>query len=101
MQWVLHNWGDDDCIKILEKCKDAISSNGKKGKIIIIDIVINEKQDEHEITQIKLNLDIIMTCYNGKERNEEEWKKLLTDSGFKDYKISPFTGIFSLIEVYP
>ena len=101
LQWILHNWTDDDCRKILEKCKDAVSSNGKKGKVIIIDIVINEKQDEYEITRTKLLMDVTMACLNGKERNEEEWNKLLTGAGFKDYKISPLTGFLSLIEAYP
>ena len=100
-QWVLHDWGKDDCIKILEKCKDAISSNGKRGKIIIIDVIINEKRDGHEITQLKLKMDINMTCVNGKQRNEEELKELFTEAGFQDYKISSLPGFFSLVEVYP
>ena len=85
----------------MKKCKDAISSDGRRGKIIIIDIVINEKLDEHVITQIKLKMDITMTCVNGKERNEDEWKKLFMDAGLEKYKISPLTEFLSLIEVYP
>ena len=63
--------------------------------------MINEKQDEPEITQTKLILDINMQCLHGKERTEEEWKKLFSETGFQDYKISPFTGFLSLIEAYP
>ena len=91
LQSILHNWDDDNCIKILKKCKYALFSNGKNGKIIIIKMVVNEKQDEHEVTQVKLKLDITMASVNGKERNAEEWKKLLMASGFRDCKISPFT----------
>ena len=101
MQNILHDWDDDKCIKILKKCKYALFSNGKNGKIIIIKMVVNEKQDEHEVTQVKLKLDITMASVNGKERNAEEWKKLLMTSGFRDCKISTFTGYLSLIEVYP
>ena len=64
-------------------------------------MVINEKGDEHDITQIKFKMDIIMTSMKGKERNEDEWKKLFMESGFQEYKISPLTKLFSLIEVYP
>ncbi|TKY45204.1 Flavonoid 4'-O-methyltransferase [Spatholobus suberectus] len=92
--WVLHNWSDDDCIKILKNCKDAISGKGKGGKVIIIDIVINEKQDEHEMTEGKLLLDIaMMTSLNGKERDEKEWKQLFMKAGFKHYKILPYAHI--------
>ena len=83
-----------------KKCKDAIFNNGKRGKVIIIDIVINGKRDEYELTQVKLKFDITMTHANGKERNEEEWKKLFMEAGFQDYKITPLTGFLPLIEVY-
>ncbi|KAK2383167.1 isoflavone 7-O-methyltransferase [Trifolium repens] len=93
LKWVLHNWSDDDCIKILKNCKKAISGKGKGGKVIIIDVVINEKQDEHEMTEVKLLLDVIMmTSLNGKERNEKEWKQLFLQAGFKSYKIFPTFG---------
>ncbi|KEH30982.1 isoflavone-7-O-methyltransferase 9 [Medicago truncatula] len=102
LKWVLHNWGDDDCIKILKNCKKAISGKEKGGKVIIIDVVINEKQDEHEMTEVKLLLDVVMmTSLNGKERNEKEWKQLFLQAGFKYYKIFPTFGFRSLIELYP
>ncbi|KAL2959112.1 hypothetical protein AAZX31_18G248800 [Glycine max] len=103
LKWILHDWADKDCRKILENCKEAISSNnGKRGKIIVIDMVINEKQDEQKITELKLLWDVSMACaFNGKERNEEEWNKLFMEAGLQDYKISPLTGYLSLIEIYP
>ena len=100
-QWVLHNWSDDDCTKILKNCKEAILSKGNKGKIIIIDIVINENQDDHEMTELKLYLDItMMTIINGKERDEKNWKQIFTEAGFKHYKIFHIFGFRSLIELY-
>lgn len=102
LQWILHNWSDKDCIKILKKCKEAVTSDGKRGKVIVIEMVINQKKDEKKITQMKLLMDVNMAClFNGKERNEEEWKKLFAEAGFPDYKISPLTGFLSVIEIYP
>ncbi|KAL4322892.1 hypothetical protein HN51_068066 [Arachis hypogaea] len=103
LKWILHDWGDNDCLKILNKCKDAISNNKKRGKIIIIDIVIDDgKQDHPDITQAKLQMDLtVTTYYNGKERTTQEWKKLFTEANCQHYKISPLTGYMSLIEVYP
>ncbi|XP_058736455.1 isoflavone-7-O-methyltransferase 9-like [Vicia villosa] len=101
LKWILHDWTDKDCIKILEKCKEAITSDEKVGKVILIEIVMNEKKDDHQVTQLKMQMDINMACVNGKERNEKEWKKLFVEAGFKDYKISPLTELLSLIEVYP
>ncbi|RDX93205.1 Isoflavone 7-O-methyltransferase, partial [Mucuna pruriens] len=101
LKWILHNWTDEDCRKILKNCREAISNNGKTGKVIIIDIVINEKQDEHQVTELKFLLDVTMACVNGEERSEEEWNKLFMEVGFQDYKIFPLTGYLSLIEIYP
>jgi len=58
----LHNWSDKDCKKILENCKEAISGKGKRGKVIVIESVINEGQDEHGITGLKLLMDVKMSC---------------------------------------
>ncbi|XLV00082.1 hypothetical protein S245_014421, partial [Arachis hypogaea] len=96
--WILHDWDDEHCVKILKKCKDAILNNVKGGKVIIIDTVMNENHEEHELTQLKLRMDIMMTHVNGKERSQEELKKLFLEAGFQNYKISPLTGIYSLIE---
>nr|KYP64756.1 Isoflavone-7-O-methyltransferase 9 [Cajanus cajan] len=101
LKWILHNWSDKDCVKILKNCKEAISTNGKKGKVIIIDVVINENQDQHEVTELKLLMDVNMACVNGKERSEEEWMKLFKEAGFQGHKISLLTGYLSLIEIYP
>ncbi|XP_027352517.1 isoflavone 7-O-methyltransferase-like [Abrus precatorius] len=101
LKWILHNWTDENCIKILKNCKEAISDNGERGKVILIDIVIYQKQDEHEVTGLKLLMDVNMACLNGKERTEEEWKKIFLEAGFQDYKISPLTGLLSVLEIYP
>ncbi|CAJ1976381.1 unnamed protein product [Sphenostylis stenocarpa] len=101
LKWVLHDWNDESCIKILQNCKDSISGKGNRGKVIIIETVINEKLDCEDMTQTKLGLDISMLAINGKERTEEEWKQLFIEAGFKDYKIFPIFGFRSLIEVYP
>jgi len=38
---------------------------------------------------------------NGVERDEQEWKKIIFEAGFSDYKIIPVLGVRSIIEVYP
>ena len=79
-----------------------MTSTGKKGKVIIIDAVINEEEDEHNSTTAKLLFDILIMAHaNGKERNEKEWENLFFEAGFSHYKISSSFGIKSLIEVYP
>ena len=84
----------------MKRCKEAITCQGKKGKVIIIDAVINE--DEHDSITIKLLFDILIMAHaNRKERNKKEWENLFFEAGFNHYKILSSFGIKSLIEVYP
>ncbi|KAG5586386.1 hypothetical protein H5410_046820 [Solanum commersonii] len=73
LKWVLHDWSDEVCIKILKKCKEVIPSEEKGGKVIIIDIVLMnrnlEKGDERSY-ETQLFFDMLMMVHvSGKERN--------------------------------
>ncbi|KAJ3692287.1 hypothetical protein LUZ60_012637 [Juncus effusus] len=101
LKYVLHDWSDDECVKILRKCKEAISSE-TNGKVIIVDIVINSWKEDFELTELQLMSDVsMMAVTSGKEREEEEWKKIFEEAGFSNYKISPLMGANSIIELYP
>ncbi|KAJ4723240.1 O-methyltransferase [Melia azedarach] len=102
LKWVLHDWNDEECVKILKKCKEAITSNGKVGKVIIIDMMRENKKGDDESIETQLFFDMLMmVLLNGKERDEKEWAKLFQEAGFSDYKINPILGLRSLIEIYP
>ncbi|XP_030462442.1 trans-resveratrol di-O-methyltransferase-like [Syzygium oleosum] len=103
LKCILHDWSDDESTKILKQCKAAVTSNGKKGKVMIIDIVIGDESKEDGASMgIKLCFDMMMMAIvAGKERNEKEWAKLFQEAGFTEYRITPLEGFRSLIEVYP
>ncbi|GMH07279.1 hypothetical protein Nepgr_009119 [Nepenthes gracilis] len=96
---VLHNWNDEECVMILKQCKEAILKSNNRGKVIVIDIVLGNKNNDHD-AQVFFDL-LMMTATTGKERNEEEWHKLFVDASFSGYKITSNLGIRSIIEVYP
>ena len=100
LQRILHDWTDESCVEILRNCKKAIPE--KTGKLIIADIVL--KTDDHcdKFDDIRMAMDLVMfalTC--GKERTEQEWKKLLEEGGFSRYKIIKIPAFESIIEAYP
>ncbi|XP_021760826.1 trans-resveratrol di-O-methyltransferase-like [Chenopodium quinoa] len=105
LKWILHDWSDDYCIKILERCNEAIPSKNKGGKVIIIDIVVEDKSENYNIahyskTQFLFDVKMMTFDIGSKERTEEEWRKLFIKAGFSDYKIYPILGARSVIEVY-
>ncbi|KAK4256186.1 hypothetical protein QN277_009083 [Acacia crassicarpa] len=104
LKWILNSWNDEECVKILKKSKEAITSKGKEGKVIIIDMVMeNSKGDiDDESVETQLFFDMLMmVVVTGKERNEKEWAQLISSAGFSDYKITHVLGLRSLIEVFP
>ncbi|KAK9051267.1 hypothetical protein SSX86_027894 [Deinandra increscens subsp. villosa] len=102
LKWILHDWNDEECMKILKKCKEAIPSRENGGKLIIIDMVVKAHEGDNELLKTQLFFDMIMlTFLTGRERSEDDWAKLFLDVGFSNYKITPILGLRSLIEVYP
>ncbi|KAL1561680.1 Xanthohumol 4-O-methyltransferase [Salvia divinorum] len=102
LKWILHDWGDEDCVKILRNCKEAIANSKINGKkVIIVDMVVDEEKQAHEATETHLFMDLLMMAYcPGKERSEKEWAKLFAAAGFKKYEITPTLGVRSIIEVF-
>ncbi|OVA00007.1 O-methyltransferase [Macleaya cordata] len=101
---VLHNWGDDESVKILKRCREAIPPKKEGGKVMVIEIVVEEdsKLENDQLTKTQLYFDMLMmTTFNGKERSEKQWEKLFLEAGFTDYKITPLMGFSSLIEAFP
>ncbi|EEE64355.1 hypothetical protein OsJ_19195 [Oryza sativa Japonica Group] len=89
LKWVLHDWGDDDCIKILKNCKKAIPPRDKGGKVIIMDIVVGAGPSDQKHREVQALFDMYIMFVNGIERDEQEWKKVFMGAGFSGYKIMP------------
>ncbi|XP_060670024.1 trans-resveratrol di-O-methyltransferase-like [Ziziphus jujuba] len=101
LKWVLHDWKDEECVAILKKCREAIPSKKEGGKIIIVELIIDDPKTDKELSETQLCFDMFMLTGGGKERSQMEWEKLFLAAGFSDYKITPLLGVRSLIEVFP
>ncbi|KAL4292014.1 hypothetical protein GQ457_14G016650 [Hibiscus cannabinus] len=107
---ILHDWNDDECMKILKRCKEAISKQDKgvviKKNVMIVDMVVMEKKKVNDgsfnLMETQLFFDMLMmVLQTGRERREEEWAKLFFAAGFSNYNITPILGLRSLIELFP
>ncbi|XP_024019969.1 xanthohumol 4'-O-methyltransferase [Morus notabilis] len=100
MKWIMHEWSDEDCVKILKNCRKAIPE--KSGKVIIVDIVL-EPEGTGVFDETGLVFDLVMVAHTsgGKERTENEWKNILKEGGFPRYKVTKIPALTSIIEAYP
>ncbi|KAF5761876.1 putative trans-resveratrol di-O-methyltransferase [Helianthus annuus] len=49
--WILHEWSDEKCVKILKQCKEAIPNKETRGKLIIIDMVVKVHEGEKDLLE--------------------------------------------------
>ncbi|GJN10162.1 hypothetical protein PR202_ga28231 [Eleusine coracana subsp. coracana] len=103
LKWVLHCWDDQDCVKILRLCREAIvPAREAVGKVIIIDIVMGAGSSQDTLSkETRALTDLYMMHLNGVERDERGWEKVIREAGFCDYKIVLVTALYSVIEAYP
>ncbi|XP_052151351.1 probable inactive methyltransferase Os04g0175900 [Oryza glaberrima] len=81
LKMILHMQNDEDCIKILKNCHQALPDN---GKVIAVEIVLPTIPELAQTARYPFQMDMIMLSNSrgGKERTELEFAKLATDSGF-------------------
>jgi hypothetical protein len=98
----LHDRGHDDCVKILQRCREAIPARNLGGKVIIIDMVTGSAHGDRKISEMEAIQDVYMMYTAGMERDETQWKRIFSDAGFSDNcKFMPVLGPYSVIEIYP
>ena len=100
-QWIMHDWGDSECVTILKNCKKAIPPRDAGGKVIIVDTVVGAGPPNLKNRETQVMSDLFFMIVNGTERDEQEWRNIIFEAGFSDYKIIPVLGVRSIIELYP
>jgi len=95
MSWILHNWSDADCVRILRNCRKAM---GKAGRLLTIDHVIQLGND----ADFGRTSDLAMlVAFGGQERTEPELRELLREGGFRLLSVTPLEVPVSVLESEP
>lgn len=95
MKAIIHDWNDEDAIKILSTVRESIPKN---GKLALIEMIVPGPNKKH----LAKFLDIEMIVHAaGKERTKEEFAQVLQRANFKLKKITPLAGPTSVIEARP
>ncbi|BBN02958.1 protein MpOMT12 [Marchantia polymorpha subsp. ruderalis] len=99
MKWILHDWDDEKCVKILKIVWRALPPH---GKVINLDYVLSDNSDPSPATKISLCTDISMMAVNsnGRERTLAQFKMLAADAGFKRIECVAQIDDLSLLEFY-
>ncbi|XP_027367520.1 isoliquiritigenin 2'-O-methyltransferase-like [Abrus precatorius] len=81
---VLHNWTDENCLKVLNNCYKALSPN---GKVVVVDLIVPETIQCIDTDKMVTGFDNLMFLDGGSERTEKEFKNLCQRSGFSSFQV--------------
>lgn len=98
-QWILHDWSDDQCVKLLLNCYKALPHD---GIVIVVDAIIPFLPDKSSSVRVITQMDAIMMTQNpgGKERTEDEFLALAKTAGFAGIKKQCFACNLWVMEFY-
>jgi hypothetical protein len=94
MQHIIHDWSDEQALKILGNVRQALAGR-EQGRLVIVDMVLPEDSRPHPGKM----LDLLMLMFpGGRERTELQWRELLARAGFKVTRVVATKAPDSVIE---
>jgi caffeic acid 3-O-methyltransferase len=86
---IIHDWNDEDSLKILRNCYNALPVG---GKVIIVDGVVpvetsTNSEDYESVGILMSDFCMQVHCPDGRERQEHEFRQLVTAAGFSNFRV--------------
>jgi hypothetical protein len=91
LQHIIHDWEDQDAIAILRNCREAMRSH---SKVLLVEMVIPPGNGPF----FGKWLDLMMLLVGGRERTEEEYRRLFSAAGLKLNRVIPTASEVSIVE---
>ena len=92
LKFVLHDWDDESCVKILRRCREALEP---RGRIAIFELVVGDDGEDSLGALMDLNM---LAVVNGRERSLREFDALLHRAGLRRTAVLTADSPHSVIE---
>ncbi|XP_031263655.1 caffeic acid 3-O-methyltransferase-like [Pistacia vera] len=69
VQWILHDWSDEHCLKILKNCWEALPNS---GKVIIVEFILLETPDNSLYSKYLRSRSHYVGCSRRRKREDAE-----------------------------
>jgi predicted O-methyltransferase YrrM len=92
LKFILHDWDDESCVKILRSCRSAMEPG---GRIAIIEMVVGDDGEDRLGAMMDLNM---LAVVNGRERSLAEFDALLQRAGLRRTAVLTADSPQSVIE---
>ncbi len=90
---ILHDWLDDDAVRILRRVRDALEPD---GRVIIVDAVVGPPGDDPATKFLDL---MMLVSAGGRERTMPEWEDLLGAADLRLVGATPASPTRHVLEV--
>jgi len=99
LSFILHDWADEACLKILGRVREAIAAD---GRLLVIERLVPPCAKDRALLRHQLYQDVnMMVNFGGRERSEEEFRRLLGAAGFELTRVLPTGSAISIVEAAP
>ncbi|RZR82786.1 hypothetical protein BHM03_00009271 [Ensete ventricosum] len=96
MKWILHDWTNEQCSKILKNCWKVLP---EKGKMVVVEYIRPIIPESNFIAQGVFTLDVgMMIQTGGRERTQKEFEALAKEAGFTGLKATYISMYVWLME---
>ena len=95
---VLHDWKDDDCLRILRACRAAM---GRDAVLLLGEELLELDPARGRATGYLIDMQMMAMFGHARARSEAEFRSLFDLSGFVLQRIIPTTSAVSIIEATP
>jgi SAM-dependent methyltransferase len=95
---VLHDWPDEDCVRILKNCRAAMPTN---ARLLIVEQLLEPDPQLGRPSMYLLDVQMMAMFGRARERTHEEFKRLLLASGLDLVRQLPTESVVSIIEAAP
>ena len=93
MKHILHDWNDDDSIRILRNCHRVLP---RRGRVLVVEAIV-PPPGEPGWAKL-LDLEMLVLTPRGRERTEREYAALFERGGFRLTRVVPTLAPVSVVE---
>jgi hypothetical protein len=94
LKWIVHDWDDGRSTTLLRNVRKAMA---RGAKVLLVESVLPGRNEPSIGKYLDLNM-MVMT--GGRERTEDEFRRLLAGAGFRLARVVPTASMVSVVEAF-
>jgi hypothetical protein len=95
---VLHDWNDEDCVRILRICRAAM---GPEARLLLGEQILEPDPTRGRPAGYLIDTQMMAMFGSARERTVEEFRRLLVEAGFALARVVPTASPVSIVEAVP